>query len=304
MARTGVTQAQVDVAADALLKAGERPTIERVRSHLGTGSPNTLVRLLNDWWSRLGERLIAQEAKLALPQAPKDVVDAASALWGSALESARRLASADMASERACLEEERAATVSQMRQLQEHVAAVEAAASEDRSARHRAESREIDQDQIIGQLQSHISEYRKRLELSEAEREALAADVRAQRALHMQREQETLLEASKAADYVRAVEARSSTEIDRAREETKLAKRRFAELERQSTKASETAERRLTAAIQARQHSEAEAIRLKAQLQSVERRLDRLEEYPGLVKALREEIKKLKSPGASRQRKT
>ncbi len=100
MARTGITQAQVDAAADALLKAGERPTIERVRAFLGTGSPNTLVRLVDDWWSRLGGRLIAREAKLALPQAPKDVVDAASALWMSALESARRLATADLASER------------------------------------------------------------------------------------------------------------------------------------------------------------------------------------------------------------
>jgi hypothetical protein len=37
MARTGVTQEQIDAAADALLKDGERPKIERVRAVLGTG---------------------------------------------------------------------------------------------------------------------------------------------------------------------------------------------------------------------------------------------------------------------------
>jgi DNA repair exonuclease SbcCD ATPase subunit len=304
MARTGITQAQVDAAADALLKAGERPTIERVRAFLGTGSPNTLVRLVDDWWSGLGERLTAQEAKLALPQAPKSVVEAASALWMSALESARQLAAAELASERTRIEQERAAADDQMREIREHVAAVEAAAFEDRSARQRAESREQDQDRIIEQLQSHLSESRTRLEQSEAEREAITADLGAQRALQLQRETEAQLEASKAADYVRAVESRSSTEIDRAREETRIAKRRIVELERQSTKAAVTADSRLAAAMQSQRASEAEAIRLKAQLQSLERRLDRMEEYPGLVKALRDEVKQLKSPGKSRQKKT
>ncbi|TLY49659.1 MAG: hypothetical protein E6K53_12920 [Gammaproteobacteria bacterium] len=45
MAR-GITQDRVNQAADALLARGERPTIEKVRAELGTGSPNTLLRLL------------------------------------------------------------------------------------------------------------------------------------------------------------------------------------------------------------------------------------------------------------------
>jgi hypothetical protein len=38
----GVQQEDVWAAADALLRAGEQPTIERVRQHLGRGSPNTV----------------------------------------------------------------------------------------------------------------------------------------------------------------------------------------------------------------------------------------------------------------------
>jgi hypothetical protein len=55
MAR-GITEAQVHAAADALVAAGERPTVERIRAHLGSGSPNTVTRLLDTWWAGLGPR--------------------------------------------------------------------------------------------------------------------------------------------------------------------------------------------------------------------------------------------------------
>ena len=41
----GITQDQVNAAADALLGAGENPTVEKVRAALGTGSPNTVTRI-------------------------------------------------------------------------------------------------------------------------------------------------------------------------------------------------------------------------------------------------------------------
>ncbi|WP_415208475.1 DNA-binding protein [Rudaea sp.] len=66
MAR-GVTQDQVTKAADALLARGERPTIEKVRAELGTGSPNTLLRLIEVWWAELAGRLAAQ-ARAQLPE--------------------------------------------------------------------------------------------------------------------------------------------------------------------------------------------------------------------------------------------
>lgn len=56
MAR-GITEADVLEAADALLARGERPTIERVRQELGRGSPNTVNRHLDAWWSSLAQRV-------------------------------------------------------------------------------------------------------------------------------------------------------------------------------------------------------------------------------------------------------
>lgn len=56
MAR-GITEADVLEAADALLTRGERPTIERVRQELGRGSPNTVNRHLDAWWTSLAQRV-------------------------------------------------------------------------------------------------------------------------------------------------------------------------------------------------------------------------------------------------------
>ena len=100
MARTGVTEEQVAAAADALLKASERPTIERVRALLGTGSPNTLIRHLDAWWSSLGERLAAKESKLQLLDAPSKVAEAASSIWLIALEQAALLGNENLETRR------------------------------------------------------------------------------------------------------------------------------------------------------------------------------------------------------------
>lgn len=91
----GITQEQVDAAIDALVAAGERPTIERVRAALGTGSPNTLIRMLEIWWGNLGARLSKQHVKLAIPDAPAAVSAAASELWMVALAEARAQAQSD-----------------------------------------------------------------------------------------------------------------------------------------------------------------------------------------------------------------
>jgi len=56
MAR-GITESDVHGATDALVAAGERTTVERIRAHLGTGSPNTVVRWLETWWQGLGDRI-------------------------------------------------------------------------------------------------------------------------------------------------------------------------------------------------------------------------------------------------------
>jgi hypothetical protein len=86
----GVSAGDVERAADTLLRAGERPTIEKVREKLGSGSPNTINPLLDAWWKRLSARLDAGPA--ALHRLPESVAHAAEALWMQALDEGRRRA--------------------------------------------------------------------------------------------------------------------------------------------------------------------------------------------------------------------
>ena len=84
MAR-GITESDVHIAADELVALGERPTIERIRAHLGTGSPNTVMRWLDTWWQGLGQRLEVHHARLSVPAAPDALAALAGDWWALAL---------------------------------------------------------------------------------------------------------------------------------------------------------------------------------------------------------------------------
>ncbi len=51
----------VFAAADGILLAGRRPTIEAIQARLGGGSPNSIVAYLKDWYGELGERLSTKQ---------------------------------------------------------------------------------------------------------------------------------------------------------------------------------------------------------------------------------------------------
>jgi Plasmid replication region DNA-binding N-term len=62
------TQEMVNRACDAILARGERPTVDRVRTELGGGSPNRLTPLVRAWGDA--------DRQLALPpQTPVAAVD-------------------------------------------------------------------------------------------------------------------------------------------------------------------------------------------------------------------------------------
>ena len=88
MAR-GITEDDVFRACDALLIAGERPTIERVRQHLGTGSPNTVGPHLDSWFKGLGARIVDPAEFAAQAAVPDAIVQAAKHFWERAQAEAR-----------------------------------------------------------------------------------------------------------------------------------------------------------------------------------------------------------------------
>src|SRR5580698_4490970 len=86
----GITQSDVSHAADSLLRLGERPTIEKIRSKIGRGSPNTINPMLDSWWKTLSARLDSGPA--ALHRLPESIAHIAEALWVQALEEGKRRA--------------------------------------------------------------------------------------------------------------------------------------------------------------------------------------------------------------------
>ncbi len=85
----GITEKDVFDACDALVLAGERPTIERVRQKIGRGSPNTVSPMLDAWFKALGRRLRDPGAFAPPPDIPEPVLQAAQNFWEVAQASAR-----------------------------------------------------------------------------------------------------------------------------------------------------------------------------------------------------------------------
>jgi len=85
----GVQREDVWAAADAVLLAGEKPTIERVRQHLGSGSPNTVGPLLEQWFKHLGRRIQDPGAFAAPTGVPDPVLVVAQHFWETALAQTR-----------------------------------------------------------------------------------------------------------------------------------------------------------------------------------------------------------------------
>ena len=85
----GVKRQDVWDAADAVLLQGSKPTIERVRQHLGSGSPNTVGPHLEQWFQHLGSRIKDPEF-FAMPHGVPDLVmQAAQHFWETALSQTR-----------------------------------------------------------------------------------------------------------------------------------------------------------------------------------------------------------------------
>ncbi len=79
----GVSYIEVEHAAIALLKAGQRPSVERLRQRLGRGSPQTLLSALQRFWRDLGTRIEGDPA--ALTRLPAEIAGLTDAVWQRAL---------------------------------------------------------------------------------------------------------------------------------------------------------------------------------------------------------------------------
>lgn len=272
-----ITELDVHAAADALLRDGERPTIERVRLKLGRGSPNTITGFLNSWFAGLGERL-AGTSDAAVPE---PVARLAQDLWRAALDEARQQAQARHTEQADRLAAER-----------ERLAAIERDLEQGRS---RLQAREADlelglqalREQLVAAQdaaysaaarlqaeQQDLASARHALTQARGEADALRAQLVDVQTRHAQALAET--QARHAAqerrwlnelDAERQATKRLTAELDRTRQAAER-DRQAAEREREAAERErQAADRERQSAEQARHQTQAQAAKLQIELQ-------------------------------------
>lgn len=292
----GITEFDVHQAADSLLGTGERPTVEKIRALLGTGSPNTVIRHLDTWWSALGPRLAAQTAISALPEMPQAVAALAQRFWREALEAAAGHATEQVRLERQALQDDRTALSAERTDLQSRMAELQQTADD---ALHGLKASEAAQLDLRGQLDS-AGNLTKDLQLqrdaaiSRADR--LESQLAAAQQLLAASREATERERAELTEYVRSVENRGHQEVDRLRQQLVAT-----ELEREAAnrRASRAAAAHDEAVHNARQDATVareEATRLRALAEASQQQLKALQALPGEVAELRGLLKSASAP--------
>ncbi|MHC6218428.1 DNA-binding protein [Stenotrophomonas acidaminiphila] len=290
MAR-GITESDVHTAADALVANGERPTVERIRAHLGTGSPNTVTRWLDTWWKNLGLRL--QSKRPDLKDAPAVLAELAGQWWALALRHARESALEEIAGARQALAAEYDELRVQQQNFAEEASALHAQATASAQSERLALTQVAELRQLVDQLQSQLTESTQqrasmdqRLEQLDVARQALEARLHEEQEL-ARSERDSLME------HARSVEDRAAREVDQARQQTKDLQIKLASTEKLRT----TTEQSLASALNAAQKAATEATkemdRQRARSQILEEQLTRI---PAAIEAALRGKRKLPAP--------
>jgi paraquat-inducible protein B len=270
MAR-GITQEQVSAAADALVTAGDRPTVEKIRAHLGTGSPNTVTRMLDTWRGALATRL---SQVLALPDVPADVGQAFTEVWRLAMAHAGSLAQAALAHEQNALLAAQSSLAQERKLWDIAIAEAQAQAQSADQGREVAETRLADIQRLVEQQAAQLAELQQQRDGLQQRVDQLAE------ALDTHKNVVTAEREAQAA-HVRAVEDRAHAEIDRAREETKALQATLRQKERETSAIAARLEK-AEASVRAAEHLATEQ---GARAKTLEQQLARTDGLPAALLA-------------------
>jgi DNA repair exonuclease SbcCD ATPase subunit len=272
----GITQDQVSAAADALVTAGERPTVEKIRARLGTGSPNTVTRMLDTWRGALATRL---SDVLALPELPGDVGQAFTEVWRLAMAQAGSLAQAALAQEQNALLATQSSLTQERKLWEIALAEAQGIAQSADQAREVAETRLADVQRLVEQQAGQLAELTQQRDASQRRAEQLNEAFDAHKS-------SVAAEREAQAAHVRAVEDRAHAEIDRAREETKALQ---ATLRRQEREASTSAVR-LEKALDSARAAEHRAAEQGTRAKTLEQQLARMDGIPAALLAAQQAL--------------
>lgn len=268
----GIQESDVWAAADALIAQGLRPTIERVRLHIGRGSPNTVSPMLENWFGTLGARLgVNQQVQDLRSSVPTSVLEAAQGLWAAALTESQAIAvqameqrEQDCAAVQAQLAEQQAALAQREEGLQQQKSAMDGALK-------LAQAQREDLSRRLDAMQTQIQERDALLERlrQEAGQQRQAAE--AQREQHAQELQAAAAERQRLAEQFSGNERRMLGELDRSRQEVDKGKKALSDAQLNASARYEE--------LQARHlQSEEALIGLRAQQINLQQALDMAQE--------------------------
>lgn len=204
---SGVPETDVFAAADAVLARGERPTVERVRSELGRGSPARVGQLLEQWWEQLAQRL---KGHALLPELPGEVAQAFAEAWRLALAHAGTAAQAALVEEHNRLFAEQTSLTQERKLWETALAATQADLAEGASKLAQVELQLAERQGLVEQLATQVADGRQ-------QRDHLSGQL-----AHQQSELDALrVEHAAAQAHIRAVEDRAHQQVDQARQEIK-----------------------------------------------------------------------------------
>lgn len=272
----GITQEQVSAAADALVTAGERPTVEKIRARLGTGSPNTVTRMLDTWRGALATRL---SQVLALPDVPTDVGQAFAEVWRLAMAQAGSLAQAALAHEQNALLATQSSLTQERKLWEIALAEAQAQAQSAGQAREVAETRLADIQRLVEQQAGQLAELTQQRDGLQQRVEQLGEAFEAHKSSLM-------AERDAQAQHLRAVEDRAHAEVDRAREETKALQATLRQKERETS----TVASRLEAAVTSVRAAEHLATEHGARAKTLEQQLARMDGVPAALLAAQQSL--------------
>ncbi|MEG1102441.1 MAG: DNA-binding protein [Comamonas sp.] len=229
----GIQEADVWAAADALLAEGQKPTIEKVRMHMGRGSPNTVAPMLDAWFSTLGARLgLNQQTQTLRNSVPDEVLEAAQSLWASALQHAQEVA------EQSLQEREQAAANAQakLELLQAKLQQREEGLLQQKSAMDAAlalaHAQREDLSRRLDEMQQQLTERDQWLEKLRQESQEQRKAQEALRDQHSRELDAAMQERQRLAEQFAGNERRMLADLDRSRQETEKAKKLQIDAER------------------------------------------------------------------------
>ena len=284
----GVQESDVWAAADALIAQGLRPTIERVRQHIGRGSPNTVSPMLETWFATLGRRLgvAGEQDPSVLQSVPDPVQRLAQDLWEMAQEEAKESARHALAQREDALKAAEQEQLTQKEQLAQREVTMQAQKEAMNQALQAAQAQAQDLVRRLDEVQQQLQDRDQRLEELREELSAANRQRELQQQKHGEEIQASALERQRMAEQYAGNERHMLNEVDRARQELTAAKKTQQDQERK-------AEARFQEQLTRIEQFEKDILGLHAQLQSAQNTAALAQERAADLKSLLEAQQRL-----------